>query len=71
MYFLDKGDMKMVKQCNDLIRGKKLIDEVPESSIDSLKDAPKDEIFNVYSLFLKFGISYNPLISIVKELNKQ
>lgn len=72
VYFLDKRDMKMVKQCNDLIRGKKLIDEVVAlSSIDSLKDAPKDEIFNVYSLFLKFGISYTPLISIVKELNKQ
>ena len=71
MYFLDKGDLKMVKQCNDLIRGKKLIDEVALSSIDSLKDAPKDEILKVYSLFLKFGISYNPLISIIKELNKQ
>ncbi len=71
MYFKYKGDFKMVKQCNDLIRGKKLIDEVTQSSIDTLKEESRDKIFSIYRLFLKFGISYNPLISIIKKLNKQ
>ncbi len=71
VYYLDKGDLKMVKQCNELIRGKKLIDKVAQSPIDSLTGMRKDEILNIYSLFLKFGISYNPLTAIVKELNKQ
>lgn len=69
-YFLDLGDMEMVSQCNNIIRGKKLIDEVTQYSIESISDELKQEIIRINKLFMRYGISYAPLTSIMKVLNK-